>query len=579
MIDSTATKDVRAIAGLLGGVFAPVDREVVSAGGRLAAAVQTFSDITDSFEALPRALDAAEVGRASDALAEVSVQLLAMARGLSHEREGMTALLGLHGRVGRNIQRLRETVGAISILAVNSHITAAGITSSTEDLTGFTQDITTLVSTAEEAVKGYRREQLAVGELLHKAAARQAEFERKYGAMLRAVGARIDSSLADMSVRRSRTAAAAVQIRDRSRKISADIGVVVMALQVGDMTRQRLEHVTHALAVLDRGLAPGSAEAWRENLTEAEETAIVEALTGMQSAQLADTARAFASELDRIMSALAALGDDARALVGVGTETYGEGGEGGASFLAGLERNLAEAAMLLSKCREARLEVDAALSGIGSKLRALLQQVGSVRDVEIDMRLVGLNATFKCSRLGEEGRTLSTIAQELRSYANQTVECADALISALERTLAAAEGLDREHGAEGAGRIETIGRSMAEALEVLRGTGDQMDRALGFLQQQGESVGGTLAEMACGMPAASALAPVLHAEAERLAAVAARHAGGAIAAAALSERLGLFGGRGYTMASEREIHQRFAGLDGGAAEEAKPADDLEDILF
>lgn len=579
MIDSTATEDVRAIAALLGGIFAPVDREIVSAGDRLAAAVQTFSDITDSFEALPRALDAAEVDRASAVLADVSVQLVDMARGLSLEREGMTALLGLHGRVGRNIQRLRETVGAISILAVNSHITAAGITSATEDLTGFTKDITTLVSTAEEAVKGYRREQLAVGELLHKSAARQAEFERKYGAMLRAVAARIDSSLADVSARRSRTAAAAVQIRDRSRKISADIGVVVMALQVGDMTRQRLEHVIHALDVLERGLLRGSAEAWREGLGEAEETAIVEALTGMQSAQLADTAGAFAAELDRIMSALAALGDDARALVGVGTETYGEGAEAGVSFLASLERNLAEAAMLLSKCREARLEVDAALAGIGAKLRALLQQVGSVRDIEIDMRLVGLNATFKCSRLGEQGRTLSTIAQELRSYANQTVECADALMSALERTLAAAEGLDREHGAEGAGRIEAIGRSMTEALEVLRGTGDQMDQALGFLQQQGESMGATLAEMACGMPAASALAAALHVEAERLGALAARHAGGGVDAALLTARLGLFGCRSYTMASERDIHQRFAGLEGAAAEEAKPAGDLEDILF
>ncbi len=577
MKEASILPAIRAVAEPLVSVFGDVDREIVSAGDRLTAAVETFAGITAIFEELPGALEAEEVGRASADLADVSRQLATMARTLSGEREGMTALIGMHGRVGRGIQRLRETVGAIGILAVNSHITAAGITSSTENLTGFTSDITKLVKAAEVAVEDYRREHTAVADLLHGAASRQTAFERQYGQMLRAVAARIDASLLDISVRRSRTAAAAAGIGERSRRISADIGTVVMALQVGDMTRQRLEHVSHALAVLGRGLEEGGSEPWQEGLDSGQRSALADIVCRMQSAQLVAAGTDFSSELDRIMGSLASLGDDARALVAVGTETYGEG-EG--SFLAGLERNLAEAAGLLAKSKEARLEVDAALAKISGRLRALLQQVSSVRDIEVDMRLVGLNATFKCSRLGAEGRTLSTIAQELRSYANQTVECANGLMSSLNQALAAAETLDRDHGAEGAGRIETLERLMAAALGVMRSTGDRMDHALGLLQQQGARVGGTLAGMACSMPAATALNAALRVTAKQLEALPAEEAAGGIDPALLPERLALFSGHGYTMASEREIHQRFAGQAYQAAAEAAPAaDDLEDILF
>ena len=45
---------------------------------------------------------------------------------------------------------------------------------------------------------------------------------------------------------------------------------------------------------------------------------------------------------------------------------------------------------------------------------ALTQRLANMQSVQEDIRILGLNATLKCGRLGTLGRPLAAVAQELR---------------------------------------------------------------------------------------------------------------------------------------------------------------------
>jgi hypothetical protein len=180
------------------------------------------------------------------------------------------------------------------------------------------------------------------------------------------------------------------------------------------------------------------------------------------------------------------------------------------------------------------------------------------------MRLVGLNTALRCGRLGDEGRALSVIAQELRGYANQTVEDANALVSVLQETVASAERFERERRGQGAERIALLERDMADALSTFQASGGRLNDALAILSREGEQVGQVLADTAASIRVHGDVGPALHTAGDRLGDIAGTMASPVQDAGLVTERLRWFGADRYTMASEREIHERIAAALVGA---------------
>jgi len=52
-----------------------------------------------------------------------------------------------------------------------------------------------------------------------------------------------------------------------------------------------------------------------------------------------------------------------------------------------------------------------------------------LRELEADIRIMGLNTTLECGRLGVPGRPLSAIAQELRDCGSRTASHAAAALT------------------------------------------------------------------------------------------------------------------------------------------------------
>ncbi|HEY0834088.1 MAG TPA: hypothetical protein VGE72_09295, partial [Azospirillum sp.] len=405
---------------------------------------------------------------------------------------------------------------------------------------------------------------------------------------------RLDACLDVVRRHRDNAATAAVEIGARSRRIAEKVGGAVKSLQIGDITRQRAEHVGHALDVLAQALGrdgsgngDGGGEAWCAALSADQRAAVVAAICRLQSTQAGRAAAEFEREIRSLAAALLTLADESRAIVGLGGRLYGAADRAGASFLADLAAELGTAEALMATCRAARAEVDRVAETASRSLADLVSEIEAVRTIEVDMRLVGLNTALKCGRLGDQGRTLSVIAQELRAYANATVEDAQAVMAGLRAVVDAAQALHRRGTEQGAARMALLGQETAGAVARLDAVGAGLSSALATLEGEGGRVARVLADTAAGITVHDDVGRALRAAAQRLDALAASHGGagnggtGEDADVVRDRVLAILKGH-YTMASERDIHDLFTGADAAAGRDppaGKAEANVDDLLF
>lgn len=576
------TDSLREVTGSLTSLFQEADRMFLTVGDRLGRAISIVGTLTGSFDGLPREIESEEMREATDTLRRVAREVSAMGTALAEESAALARLLGLNQDVGFRIERLRKTVRVIAILASNAQIAAASIDARHEDFTTFTREVARLTSTVGATIEGYTREYQQLAELLRSAAATQAGFEREHRHMLQSVEQEVEASLQALAGRREKAAGAAVEIGSRSTAISKAVSAAVMALQISDITRQRVEHVGHALHLLEEGLHPGGTEAaamWSAALSAEQKEAVASGVSRLQSTQIAHAAGDYETEIKRIATSLKTMAEDASAMITLGKDVFGTGERKSESFLEALDAKLRSTGALVQKCQAARGEVDQVIEGVTRSLNELLRQVNSVRDIEVDMRLVGLNMALKCGRLGGEGETLRVIARELRGYAQQILADADALMAAVREVVGAAGTLASERRDQGGGKIGTLEQDMARSMQRFHDGGGRLSEALAGLTREGSAVQKLLQETADYLAAHDRVGEVLLTARTRLDRIA-----GATEPRAqdgiVKDRVQSFAQSQYTMAVERDIHQQFGASGGkrpGPAEAAPQS--VDDMLF
>jgi len=124
------------------------------------------------------------------------------------------------------------------------------------------------------------------------------------------------------------------------------------------------------------------------------------------------------------------------------------------------------------------------------------QRTANLSEIIIDVTMIGTNALLKSSRLGDRGKGLSVIAQELRSYAAKIVEGVEALPTALREVAAFVERFAERGRARGADYLNALDQRMLSAIEPFKANGRAMTDALTRLERETATVGGLLGEAA-----------------------------------------------------------------------------------
>lgn len=573
---------IRSASAALERSLAPLEQVFLEAGGHLASAVDVLRGLTDGFGAMAQRMDEDDSTAAFASLENISRHLGQLGEGTQLSQGRLEAMQGEVSALELRILHLRKTIGEIRLLAINAKVEAAHISVGDVDFSVFTQDIGRLAGLADDGLGLLAGELTGLAASLNTARTGLVAFGRDYGRSLAAVSDRLGRGLNAVAQRRHDSAAAMRKVGDLSRHMAGQVAQAVEALQVGDIIRQRAEHVCEALATLLEMLNDGGPTLTKGGaaLSPDHRRVLIAAVCRLQAGQATQGGADLHRDLTRWDGTLRGLAADIAVLPQHCNAFHGTSGDRQASFLQELGREFDDAHQLLRRYAVARAGVDEVVSSISAVVAGMVRHVEAIAGIEADMRVMGLNATFKCARLGSQGRALSVIAQELRGYSNRTAEDGTIIMAGLQQLIQSSaqmrdgeargqQAADLESEMAGSVRVlEAIGEELGQSLAgLVRGSTQAtgaLERSLGVLQAHPEFVTG-LAE--CGRRL-NALVGDSDDSASHLDDI-------------RDEVMQLLRSR-YTMDSERRVHVMLggAGDDGTGPQAVKSVEDeVDDLLF
>lgn len=569
MTRTPAPADVTRLAEALAQPRQQIENAFVSVGARLTEGASMLNKLTRLFEALPNALQGAEVEEASAQLRAVAQKAGELSENFVQEKADLSRLVDVVAAANAPIGDLRRAVKMMGIVSVNARVTAAGIVGDSDDFDVFTTDISTLSATASQTIQEFSQVYRQLTAEVAKAASQRARFEESHANTLTELSRSLEQTLEALGHQREAAAAGSAETGRVSRQIVGRIGNAVMALQVGDSTRQRLEHIEDGLTRLGAVLA---GHAVGETVfAEGERDEVRSALAALLEAQLGGAAASFVEEVEEAEKALDALSSDAGVIMARSRDLYGSD-QGSTSVMATLNAQLRTASAILRDCEIERSKLEAVATAVHDTVTVLLGHVAAVQDIEANMRLVSLNAAVRCAQLGPRGASLTVIATQLRELTSETVVAAEAAMTQLDESSALAQAFGAAAAGDNAGQIGRLEQQASHALTLLTSLDDRLVEALDSLNADGPKVIALLRAAASGMQGQAALAEGMADIALQIAALSPTPPPSSPSAglAALLEALR----KAYTMEAERTIH---AGLFGAPASalQAEPEADLD----
>ena len=578
----TVRQSILQAAAKLQSASTSIETSFLEVGRRLSGSIEVLERLSVRFGSLQAELESPEMQGATQRLARVAAQIAELDDARQGESQALGDLTGIAAGLRRRINEILREVRTIDVLAINARIIAAGLGAAGTDFVDYIGEVAEPLDLARTNLQRFQDDLKEAQDHLHSAGRSETAFGQRYAQTIATIPRQLADDIAMIASRRQIALAAAAEVAVKSRQLGNDVGKAIAALQVGDATRQRLEHASHLAALITRALDPaGDArleapdEPWSD-LSEDERVALAAAGCALQAAQLTDMASEFGHNGDTAQASLQALTQKAGDILRGGSVVYGADGSGDAPFMAELEQDVGEAQALFAGFRAARERADQALGSVLEIAKRLATHIRTVRDVETDIRIMGVNATLKCDRLGSIGRSLNAIAYEVTASSGRTASQAGAANADVDRILAAANSVAGAASAEKMEKIAAVTNAMTASIEALRAVAGNFTLAFDALTRDCGEVSNLLSETAASLKAVRDIDGEIRAAAAEFAALA-RDA----APAPKEARRKLFElvARDYTMAREREVQARIAPETITSIAPPAPQAELDDILF
>jgi cell division protein ZapA (FtsZ GTPase activity inhibitor) len=559
--DGATLGETAAVIQTLESVRVRLEDRFLSAGGMMAAALEGIEALIRSLDRLSGVLEGDASADANRALQGAAADLLTLPAVQAERRTAFEALVASSERLGANIEAMRTMLRYLRAFTLNLKVTAAAAA----EFAGFGEELMERITIGAEKLASFSGKLEELDEQLRRALAFVCALESDCEHVLPSVASNLQVSAEAIQSYNREINLVAGQVAELARQIREKVSAALIAMQIGDNTRQRIEHVQAGLAMLSR---PPPAAAGLVNDERALNT-----VRRMLLDQLADLSETFGVEAQRVTDNLLGLSADAREVLRLKT-LIGDGQNGG--FLRDLESRVGQANGVVDQVRSANSQAGEAGRAVVDAVEALLVNVDAIQSVKTEIRYMAINTSLRCSRMGEAGRPVNVIGLELRAGADKLGEAA------------AGAQADLDGLAEGAGRFvdrETdtdLGRELDQALANIRQAGDSAEADLVAVASGSATVAQIMAELSANADFHADLRQTLadaRAALERQTGEALPRGAPAPQAltATLDQILAL-----YTMGREREIHMAYAGSGATAppvGARANDADEEDAALF
>ncbi len=449
-IDATNLKRTLAL------MAASMDARFVRAGTTLSTAIDTIDRIITSIEGVTGSLDESVAGIAVTSLKEVAAQLDALPV-VQAEREADMARIGTASRVLRDhVMDMRQALRVLHIYGMNIKIAASGEAA----FVGFVNDMGQRLAAGEEHLEGFlaklKELSTSVGSVQQAGRLLAAEARK----ILPAVPQRLTRDANALHGHLGDVAAMAHQVAEIARTVQGRVATMLGALQVGDSTRQRVEHVVSALQLLE-GVA----------LSEPAQSEVTGVIHHLLAAQLEASSADFDRDAARLVASLKALQPDTDALR---TLVEDDAGRNGRPFLAQIDEAVGEIAVITGQLQEADQRSAAMLGLITETVDELTGRLEHLQRVQFNVQDIATNTRLLCRRHGDLGKAVSVVAGEVDIYAHSLGNAMRGIGAPIRELAEVNASLAAKRG----NTAGDMGGKLAQALSVIREGCQRTDMAV-----------------------------------------------------------------------------------------------------
>ncbi|HZV11297.1 MAG TPA: chemotaxis protein, partial [Novosphingobium sp.] len=378
------------------------------AGQTIARLVETTGAVLGGLEGIGRALgDGGNEGDAAD-------HLQAAAQGLHTEPERRARRGGQIAHMRAITERLSlaaaEILRILTVLrfyTVNLKIASAGA----DEFVEFAEDMNLKLAEGSGHVEAFRRQILAMRAHLNDMCALDEVLAGECARVVPAVPDRLIGHVAQLRCWQQALEALSRGAQASITRLQAGVGRALEAIQIGDITRQRLEHVADACERLDSALAD-------PQLPDAAGTRAH--MLRLLAAQLEDLTTDFAAQSGVLLAALDGMAPDCDALLGHGEQQSGL--EESGLFLRDLDNCIGAAHGMTSQLQRADAKAGQLSDVVLQVAGALRERVQGIENLRFDVDYMAINVNIRARRDSRIGRPVAVIADEIRICSQQLAE-------------------------------------------------------------------------------------------------------------------------------------------------------------
>jgi len=554
----------------MGGLAAGLDARFVQAGTALASAYESVERLVSSLEGVTGAMNRQATMTAIDRMRLTADRLTRLPAEQSRRQLSLEAIKGASDELFQHLKQIRRTLSFLHICGLNIKVAAAGADGFAE----FADHMFAKLEQAEGQVDEFEAEIAGLGQSIDAMARADRLLVGECAAVIPRVPQKLAADAQALQRLQDDSAELAGQIAALARDIRAKVAVALGALQIGDITRQRLEHIAEAVDVLAGHVA--------ECEDEGAARQAIDLVTALLAAQAADTVEDFHRETDRLTDSLRGIAPDAERLADM--QQGGEDGRGGdiQRLLHRLEQDIGEIASVTRQLCAA--EADSAKLGQATSdaAESLFDRLKAVNRIQKDVEQMAWNTALQCRGLGADGRGLAVISEEIQTFSRHLAGVWALVSHSFDRIDVASRAIETPRTADAQDGPD-IGDMLMQSLDAIRGGSARMVESLSGVDREAMQIGTMLRDTTDGIGYETGIGPALSVAAEQLASLAEATDGAsedglppsvATVMADIAAR--------YTMGRERDIHRAFVpGAEEQANEQAAVEEDdlFDDGLF
>lgn len=531
------------------------EHDFLAVGEKLTAFRSTARQISSDMAAIAELISGEHGRNASQALTRTLERCKEIDARIGQTGQALASVRDLSGQLRRLFSGLPNMVSIFRTLCTLTRIETSRLGGEGADLGHLTAEVTPLSESIQLSGERVLEASGRLEQEVQSAIRKGAELRTAQLKELPATIASVIDNLQSLEERRQLALELSSREAAQYAAICEALDDLVASVQFHDITRQQVEHVIQTLGRLR--LSWEGRRKGRESLS-----GDCCAVLTLQSTQLSEAARIFASSVERLQGDLENIAQRVENASEAVRTLMGISGDNRDSFFLNMEHQFSAILKMLGTCQTAQAEMDSTAAGLGQTIGSMQNSVADIRGTEIQIQRISTNATIRAIHIGSAGVALNKIAEVMQRLALESNTNTEEVARTLDGMGdAAARVSGSEEGEAGAQSVtKTVVEEMQQAVGELQASSQSSFRRVNEIAALGSQLAQDIGAIRAGFSAGRIFAETVERARSELETLGAQDGSASLQAlgADATQHLEVLA-KTYTMQRQRDVHESIVG--------------------